>query len=72
MVGHKLVVSSSGSALLSAVSAFAAIQVVSKRAYSTTALLTPGYSLGFCAGICVGLQLATGFVLACWYCPSAE
>ena len=37
------------------------------RSYSTTALLTPGYSLGFCAGMCLGLQLVTGFVLACWY-----
>lgn len=42
------------------------------RSYSTTGLLTPMYSLGFCAGMCLGLQLTTGFVLACWYQPSAE
>ncbi len=22
--------------------------------------------------MCLGVQLTTGFVLACWYCPSAE
>ena len=42
------------------------------RSYSTTGLLTPLYSMGFCAGICLGLQLVTGFVLACWYQPVGD
>ena len=54
------------------VSTLPAMQVTLKRSYSTTALLTPCYTLWVCAGMCVGLHLATGFVLACWYSHSAE
>ena len=42
------------------------------RSYTTTGLLTPLYSMGFCAGIMLGCQLVTGFVLACWYQPVGE
>lgn len=48
------------------------LHVKAWRSYSTTALLTPSYSLGFVAGCFLGLQLVTGFVLACHYQPSAE
>lgn len=42
------------------------------RSYSTTALLTPSYSLGFCALACFSLQLVGGFLLACHYSPTGS
>jgi len=41
-----------------------------QRSYSTTALLTPSYSLGFCAATFLVLQVIGGFLLACHYEPS--
>jgi len=40
------------------------------RHYSTTILLTPSYSLGFCVSIFLAIQIATGFTLASHYIPS--
>eukprot|EP00994_Dinema_validum_P007951 NODE_688_length_1427_cov_31934.936139_g388_i2.p1 GENE.NODE_688_length_1427_cov_31934.936139_g388_i2~~NODE_688_length_1427_cov_31934.936139_g388_i2.p1 ORF type:complete len:365 (+),score=-70.04 NODE_688_length_1427_cov_31934.936139_g388_i2:188-1282(+) len=42
------------------------------RNYSTTALLTPAYSLGFTAGLALGIQWVTGFFVSCHYQASAE
>lgn len=42
------------------------------RHYSTTILLTPAYSLGFCASLFLIIQIATGFTLASHYVPTTE
>lgn len=42
------------------------------RNYTTTILLSPTYSIGFCAIIFIIIQLITGFILACNYIPSTS
>ena len=38
--------------------------------YSTTILLSPSYSIGFCASIFIIIQVITGYILASNYIPS--
>jgi quinol-cytochrome oxidoreductase complex cytochrome b subunit len=45
-------------------------KIIMIRNYTTTILLSPTYSLGFCAFIFIIIQLITGFILACNYIPS--
>lgn len=42
------------------------------RHYSTTILLTPSYSLGFCVSLFLIIQIVTGFTLASHYVPTCE
>jgi len=42
------------------------------RHYSTTILLTPSYSLGFCASLFLIIQISTGFFLASHYVPTTN
>jgi ubiquinol-cytochrome c reductase cytochrome b subunit len=46
------------------------LKVLLNRSYSTTVLLTPSYSYGFCAALFFCVQLVGGFMLACHYQPS--
>ena len=48
------------------------LKVLVSRSYSTTVLLTPSYSLGFCAAIFFCFQLVGGFLLACHYVPTGS
>ena len=40
------------------------------RQYSTTILLSPSYSIGFCASMFIIIQIITGYILASNYIPS--
>ena len=40
------------------------------RSYSTTILLSPAYSIGFCASIFMIIQIISGYILASNYIPS--
>lgn len=40
------------------------------RQYSTTILLSPSYSIGFCASIFIIIQIVSGYILASNYIPS--
>lgn len=42
------------------------------RHYSTTAALTPAYSLGASTGMFLGIQIASGFFLATGYVPTSD
>jgi len=42
------------------------------RSYSTTILLTPAFSLGFCNSLFLVIQLLSGFTLATGYLPSSS
>lgn len=42
------------------------------RNYSTTILLSPSYSLGFCASIFIVIQIISGYILASNYIPSTS
>jgi len=42
------------------------------RTYSTTALLTPSFSLGFCISMFLIIQLISGFTLATGYTPASD
>jgi ubiquinol-cytochrome c reductase cytochrome b subunit len=42
------------------------------RSYSTTVLLTPSYSLGFCTSMFLCIQLLSGFFLSTGYVPTSD